>query len=87
MKVMMIPVVIGALGTIPKGRETGRLGNKRTRVNHPDYSIIKISQNSEKVPGDLETWCHSDSREKPSVNVGVKNSQRNNNNNNNNIIF
>ena len=34
------------------GKGTGRLGNKRSG-NHPDYSIIKIGQNTEKSPGDL----------------------------------
>ena len=32
---------------------TGRLGNKRTSGDHPDYSIIKICQNTKKSPGDL----------------------------------
>ena len=36
---------------IDKG--TGRLGNKRISGDHPDYSIIKISQNREKSPEDL----------------------------------
>ena len=31
---------------------TGRIGNKRTSSDHSDYSIIKISQNTEKGPGD-----------------------------------
>ena len=31
---------------------TGRLGNKRTSGDHPDYGIIKIGQNTEKSPGD-----------------------------------
>ena len=35
------------------GTETGGFGNKRTSGNHPNYSIIKISQNAEKSPGDL----------------------------------
>ena len=35
------------------GHKTGRLGNKRTSRDHPDYSIIKIGQNTEKSPGDL----------------------------------
>ena len=34
-------------------KATGRLGNKRRRGEHPDYSIIKIRQNTEKSPGDL----------------------------------
>ena len=32
------------------GKGTKRLGNKRTSGNHPDYSIIKIGQNTEKSP-------------------------------------
>ena len=39
MKMTVISIVIGALGTIHKG--TGRLGNKRTIGDHSDYSIIK----------------------------------------------
>ena len=35
------------------GKETERLENKRTRGNHSNYSIIKISQNTLKCPGDL----------------------------------
>ena len=36
---------------IDKG--TGRLGKKRTSGDHPDYSIIKIGQNTENSPRDL----------------------------------
>ena len=35
------------------GKETGRLGYKRTREVHLDNSIIEIGQNSEKRPEDL----------------------------------
>ena len=35
------------------GKKTERLGNKRTKGDHPDYSIIKLKQNTEKSPGDL----------------------------------
>ena len=35
------------------GKGTGTLGNKRINRDHPDYSIIKIGQNTEKSPGDL----------------------------------
>ena len=31
----------------------GRLGNKRTSGDHPKYDIIRVSQNTEKSPGDL----------------------------------
>ena len=37
MKVMVIPIVIGALGT-----GTGELGNKRISRDHPGDTIIKI---------------------------------------------
>ena len=51
MKVIVIPIEIGALGTIPKG--TRRLRNKETGGDHSDHSIIDIGQNTEKSPGDL----------------------------------
>ena len=35
------------------GTETVGLGNKRTSGDHPNDSIIKIGQNTEKSPGDL----------------------------------
>ena len=38
------------------GKGTGRLGNKRSTGNHPDYSI-KNSQNTEKSPGDLRKFA------------------------------
>ena len=55
MKVTVIPILIGALGTILKHliKGTGRLENKRTSGDHPDYSIIKTGQNNEKSPRDL----------------------------------
>ena len=55
MKIMVILTVIGALGTISKRivTETGRLGNKRLRGDHLNYSIVEIGQNTEKNLGDL----------------------------------
>ena len=51
MKMTVITIVIGALGTIPRGwKSNWRLGNKRASGDHPDYSIIQISQNTEKSP-------------------------------------
>ena len=36
------------------GKETGRVGNRGTSRYHPNHtSIVKISQNIEKSPGDL----------------------------------
>ena len=56
MEVTVIPIVVGALGTSSKGlvKRTGKLGNKRTRGDHPDYSIIKIGQNTMKNPEGLK---------------------------------
>ena len=50
-----ILIVIVALGIFTKGieKETGRLENKWTSGGYPNYSIIKIGQNTEKSPGDL----------------------------------
>ena len=36
------------------GKETGRLGNKKTSRDHQDNKIIQIGQNTEKFPGDLK---------------------------------
>ena len=36
------------------GEETRRLGNWKTSGDLPNYSIIKIDQNTEKSPGDLK---------------------------------
>ena len=51
MQVTIIPIVIGAFGTVTKG--TGGLGSWRTSGDHPNYVIIENSQNTEKSPGDL----------------------------------
>ena len=44
MKMTVIPIVIGTLGTIPKriGIGTERLENKRGNGYHPAYCILKI---------------------------------------------
>ena len=44
--------VIGALSRVTNGTEG--LGNKSSRGDHPNDSIIKIDQNTEKNPGDLK---------------------------------
>ena len=53
----MIPVVIGVLGTIYKElvKRSGRHRIKRRSEDYQDYNIIKISQNTEKSPGDLKS--------------------------------
>ena len=50
MRVTIIPIVIGAFGTVNKG---GGLGGGRTSGDHPNYNIIENGQNTEKSPGDL----------------------------------
>ena len=58
----MIPIIICAVGTIPKGVETGSLGNRMMSPDYSNYSIAKIGQNTENRPGALEaTCCHSNS--------------------------
>ena len=55
MEVTIIPIVIGAFGTVTKGlfkgqedlEVGGRVGD------HPNNSIIENGQNTEKSPGDL----------------------------------
>ena len=51
MKVTVIPIVIGALGTV--ARRSGSVGNRRKNRDHPNYSIVEIGQNTEKSPGNL----------------------------------
>ena len=46
MKVTVIPIVIGALGTITK-RLAGEFGKKSTSEDYPNYSVCEISQNTE----------------------------------------
>ena len=52
---MVIPVIIATFGTIYKGLEmgAGRVGNRRTRRDNPNNSVVKISQNFETSTGVL----------------------------------
>ena len=52
MKVTVIPVVIGALGTVTKRLVQG-LRNKRMSGDYSNYCFIEISQNAGKGSGDL----------------------------------
>ena len=38
---------------VVKEETTQKLPNKRTSEDHPNYTIVKIGQNTEKSPGDL----------------------------------
>ena len=79
MKVTMIPIVIGALGTNPerlvKGLEnleiSGQVETIQTAALLRPARILRLE----------EIRCHSNSSEKPLTNAGVKNSQRSYNNN------
>ena len=63
-----IPIVIGALGTVPKGFERG-LGEMEI-----GGCTVEISQNTEKS-WRSEGTCRSDSCERLSADPGVKNWQ------------
>ena len=52
------------------GKETERLRNRRISKDHPNYSITKINQNTEKSPGDLRKLKVTQ------TNVDVKNTLR-----------
>ena len=55
MKVMIIPIVIGAFGTVTKGVLKGledfEAGGRVE--DHPNYNIIENGKNTEKSPGDM----------------------------------
>ena len=55
MKVTIIPIGIGAFGTVTKGllKMTGETESWWTIRNHPNYSIIKNGKNTEKSPEDF----------------------------------
>ena len=51
MMMTVIPIVIGTLGTVSKGLVQG-LEDLELR-DHPNDSIVELSQNTTKSPGDL----------------------------------
>ena len=54
MKVTIIPIVIGAFGTVERIiKGPGRFGSWRTSGDLPNNSIIKNGQNTVKDPGDM----------------------------------
>ncbi len=52
-KTVDISVQVRSVSLQRVGKGTGRLEKKSASGNHPNYSIIKIGQNTEKSPGDL----------------------------------
>ena len=73
MKVTMIPIVIGSLGTIPKIMEIRRQVEtiQTTALLRPARILRRV----------LKTCCHSNSNEKPSATVGENSQEKNNDNN------
>ena len=68
MKLMSITIIIGALSSHQKiGTRTGGLGNNGMGGDCSNYSIVEISQNIEKSPGNL--------RRLPVTQTPVKNNQ------------
>ena len=54
MKVTITLIIIGALGTVLKGFINDCKNDPwKTKRGYPNYSIVDISQNTEKSPGDL----------------------------------
>ena len=79
MKVTVIPIVIGALGTVTKRIVKGIGGNenKKTSGDHAIDCTVKIGQTTEKIPGDLKRLAVTQNPEKgPSADAGVKTCQR-----------
>ena len=70
MKVTVIPVAVGELGTIPK-RLVKRLEDSEIRQVETIQTrvLLRLARILRRV---LETCCHSNSSEKPSANAGVK---------------
>ena len=82
MKVTIVPIVIGAFGTVTKGLLKGPEDLVETIQM---TALLRTAQILRRV---LETYCLWNSSEKPSANTDVKNSKGvNNNNNNNNNVF
>ena len=72
----IIPIVIGAFGTVTKGLLKGLedlevSGRVETILTTTLLRMARIEEESWRLE---ETCCHSDSSEKPSANADVKNS-------------
>ena len=87
MMVTIIPIVIGAFGTVTKGLlkslEDLEVGGR----DHPSNNIIENGQNTEKSPGDLKRLAVTQSPVKDhQLTLMWKTLMSNNNNNNDNIF-
>ena len=75
MKMMVIPNISGALGTIPKGFMKG-LEDLEMRGQVETIQTTALLRLTKILRRVMETCCHSNSSEKPSTNAGAKNSQK-----------
>ena len=82
MKVTIVPIVIGAFGTITKGLLKG-LEDLEVGGRIETIQMTALLRTARILRRDLEICCHSNSSEKQSVNTDVKNSKGVNNNDNN----
>ena len=73
MQVTIIPIVIGAFGTVTKGLLKGledlEVGGRVETIQ--TTALLRTARILRRV---LETYCYSDSSEKPSANADVKSS-------------
>ena len=83
-RVVVIPIVFGDLGTVTKGLVEG-LEDLKIRGQVETIQTTVLLRSARILKRVQETCCHSNSIEKPSANAGVKNSKNNNNNNDNNL--
>ena len=85
-KVMVIPIVIGTLGTVSKGLILGLEDLKIRGWAETIQTTIEIGQKTEKNPRDLRRLVVTQTliKKKTLVNVRVKKFQKSNNNNNDN---
>ena len=73
MQVTIIPIVIGAFGTVTKGLLKG-LENLEVGRRVETIQMTALLRTARILRRVLETCCHSDSSEKPSANTDVKSS-------------
>ena len=77
MKVTIVPIVIGALGTITKGLLNGledlEVGLRVETIQMT--ALLRTARILDESWRPEETCCHSNSSVKPSVNADVKNSE------------
>ena len=83
MRVTVIPIVIGALGMVPKCSEE-RLDELKFRGRIETIKTTALLRSAKILRKVMGTCCHLDSCKRPSADAAVKILISNNNNNNNN---